>query len=310
MSRAPPRRGARREGDPSPDLRVRFSCRFGTVRSSPVRARTTTEPRLGCSSPPTATTEAAASVASRRPNREPELSGPRPWEFARRERAPAGQNCSRDARPGRSDSRGRSIATKGASVSSTPAAETRRPDEPASIAALPEVPPQHSISESVLDNLPAWTVVAAAGFRLLPRPVAHAEAALGRKARDRPGVRVHARTPDPDHGPDMGRDRRPTRCTWHGRSPRLRARDVRRRPDACNDVVLSQSPVYEPYSGASERLFGMSALEDQAAAGFLMMLEQMLVLGTAAVFLVRRHLDESSDAAAAAVEHPAHPFVA
>jgi len=74
-------------------------------------------------------------------------------------------------------------------------------------------------------------------------------------------------------------------------------------------LVLSQSSVYESYAGAGERLFGMSALEDQDAAGFLMMLEQMLVLGTAAVFLVRRHLDESSDAAAT-VEHPAHPFVA
>jgi hypothetical protein len=47
-------------------------------------------------------------------------------------------------------------------VSSTPAAETPRPENPAPIVALPEVPPQHSISESVLDNLSAWTVVAAA----------------------------------------------------------------------------------------------------------------------------------------------------
>ena len=54
------------------------------------------------------------------------------------------------------------LATKGATVSSTPAADTPRPDEPVPIAALPEVQPQHSISESVLDNLSAWTVVAAA----------------------------------------------------------------------------------------------------------------------------------------------------
>jgi cytochrome c oxidase assembly factor CtaG len=73
-------------------------------------------------------------------------------------------------------------------------------------------------------------------------------------------------------------------------------------------LVLSPSPVYDAYSGAGGRLFGMSALEDQDAAGFLMMLEQMLVLGTAAVFLVRRHLEES-EAAATVVEAPAHPFV-
>jgi hypothetical protein len=40
-----------------------------------------------------------------------------------------------------------------------------------------------------------------------------------------------------------------------------------------------------------------------------MMLEQMLVLGTAAAFLIRRHLAESSEAGAAA-EAPAHPFAA
>lgn len=48
-------------------------------------------------------------------------------------------------------------------MSSTPAAEPQRPEGPATpVAALPEVPPQHSITESVLDNLSAWTVVAAA----------------------------------------------------------------------------------------------------------------------------------------------------
>ncbi|HLG07565.1 MAG TPA: hypothetical protein VI409_02720 [Gaiellaceae bacterium] len=47
-------------------------------------------------------------------------------------------------------------------MSSTPAADTPRPDDPVPIAALPEVQPQHSISESVLDNLSAWTVIAAA----------------------------------------------------------------------------------------------------------------------------------------------------
>jgi putative membrane protein len=75
------------------------------------------------------------------------------------------------------------------------------------------------------------------------------------------------------------------------------------------ELVLSQGPLYEAYSGVGGHLFGMSALEDQDAAGLVMMVEQMLVLGTAAVFLVRRHLAESSDAAAAG-EPPGHPFAA
>jgi cytochrome c oxidase assembly factor CtaG len=74
-------------------------------------------------------------------------------------------------------------------------------------------------------------------------------------------------------------------------------------------LVLAQSALYEAYAGTGDRLFGMSALEDQHTAGFLMMLEQMLVLGTAAALLVRRHLDESSEAGAAA-EPAAHPFAA
>lgn len=53
-------------------------------------------------------------------------------------------------------------ATKGATVSSTPAAEVPRPEDPVPVVALPEVPPAQSMSESVLDNLSAWTVIAAA----------------------------------------------------------------------------------------------------------------------------------------------------
>lgn len=47
-------------------------------------------------------------------------------------------------------------------MSQTPAAETPRPPDPVPLAAVPEVPPRHSVTESVLDNLSAWTVVAAA----------------------------------------------------------------------------------------------------------------------------------------------------
>ena len=47
-------------------------------------------------------------------------------------------------------------------MSQTPAAETQPPEEPVPLAAVPEVPPRHSVTESVIDNLSAWTVVAAA----------------------------------------------------------------------------------------------------------------------------------------------------
>jgi cytochrome c oxidase assembly factor CtaG len=74
-------------------------------------------------------------------------------------------------------------------------------------------------------------------------------------------------------------------------------------------LVLAQEPLYDAYSGAGARLFGMSALEDQDTAGLTMMAEQLVALGIAAVFLVRRHLEESSEAAAAS-EPAAHPFAA
>lgn len=73
--------------------------------------------------------------------------------------------------------------------------------------------------------------------------------------------------------------------------------------------VLAQDPLYDAYSGGASRLLGMTALEDQDAAGFVMMVEQVLALGIAAAFLVRRHLEETSTAAAAA-EAPPHPFAA
>ena len=74
-------------------------------------------------------------------------------------------------------------------------------------------------------------------------------------------------------------------------------------------LVFVQRPLYDAYAGSADRVFGMTALEDQDAAGIVMMLEQMLVLGTAAAFLIRRHLAESSEAAAA-TKAPGHPFAA
>ena len=47
-------------------------------------------------------------------------------------------------------------------MTSTSAADVPRPEEPVPVSALPDVPPQHSIAESVIDNLSAWTVIAAA----------------------------------------------------------------------------------------------------------------------------------------------------
>jgi hypothetical protein len=52
--------------------------------------------------------------------------------------------------------------SKGAILTSTPATEAPQPEDPVPVAALPEVPLRPSVSESVLDNLSAWTVVAAA----------------------------------------------------------------------------------------------------------------------------------------------------
>lgn len=74
-------------------------------------------------------------------------------------------------------------------------------------------------------------------------------------------------------------------------------------------LVLTQRPLYPSYAHAGERPLGLSPLEDQDAAGFVMMLEQVVVLGLAAAFLIRRHLEEER-AAAVAARPPAHPFVA
>jgi cytochrome c oxidase assembly factor CtaG len=73
-------------------------------------------------------------------------------------------------------------------------------------------------------------------------------------------------------------------------------------------LVLAPDPVYAPYADGGERL-GMSARADQDAAGIVMMLEQLIALGLAAAFLVRRHLDEER-AQSVGREAPAHPFLA
>lgn len=47
-------------------------------------------------------------------------------------------------------------------MSQTPAAETQPPPDPVPLAAVSEAPPRPTVTESVLDNLSAWTVIAAA----------------------------------------------------------------------------------------------------------------------------------------------------
>jgi cytochrome c oxidase assembly factor CtaG len=73
-------------------------------------------------------------------------------------------------------------------------------------------------------------------------------------------------------------------------------------------LVLAPEALYEAYAGPRERLFGMSALEDQETAGLTMMVEQLVVLGAAAAVLLRRHLGETGRAAT--VDAPGHPFAA
>jgi putative membrane protein len=54
-----------------------------------------------------------------------------------------------------------------------------------------------------------------------------------------------------------------------------------------NVLLFSFSPLYEAYAAQDERLLGLSALTDQRLAGLVMMAEQIVVLGIAAVFLLR-----------------------
>jgi cytochrome c oxidase assembly factor CtaG len=51
--------------------------------------------------------------------------------------------------------------------------------------------------------------------------------------------------------------------------------------------VFGPEPYYSTYEEQPERLFGLSPLDDQKAAGVVMMVEQVLTYGVALVFLVR-----------------------
>jgi putative membrane protein len=56
-----------------------------------------------------------------------------------------------------------------------------------------------------------------------------------------------------------------------------------------NLLIFSFSPLYDAYAGQDERLLGLSALTDQRLAGLVMMVEQIVVLGLAAAFLLRAY---------------------
>ena len=74
-------------------------------------------------------------------------------------------------------------------------------------------------------------------------------------------------------------------------------------------LVVSPGPIYGAYAGVAARLFGMDALADQRGAGLTMMFVELVALGLAAGFLVRRHVHETIDAAEASAA-PEHPLVA
>jgi cytochrome c oxidase assembly factor CtaG len=57
------------------------------------------------------------------------------------------------------------------------------------------------------------------------------------------------------------------------------------------EVLLATPPLYPQYAEASGRPFGLTAAEDQARAALMMMAEQIATLGTAALLLLRAHVE-------------------
>ena len=54
-------------------------------------------------------------------------------------------------------------------------------------------------------------------------------------------------------------------------------------------LILTFTPLYPAYEDQPDRLLGLSPLGDQHLAGLVMMVEQLLTIGTCAVFLLRAH---------------------
>ena len=74
-------------------------------------------------------------------------------------------------------------------------------------------------------------------------------------------------------------------------------------------LILAEHPLFPAYALQPERLLGLSPLGDQDAAGLVMMVEQLLVLGTFAFWAIRTHLDEGERGAASlALAEERHPL--
>jgi cytochrome c oxidase assembly factor CtaG len=61
------------------------------------------------------------------------------------------------------------------------------------------------------------------------------------------------------------------------------------------ELLIAASPLYPHYTALTDRPFGLTADEDQARAGLLMMAEQIATLGTAAALLLWSHVELVSD---------------
>ena len=66
-----------------------------------------------------------------------------------------------------------------------------------------------------------------------------------------------------------------------------------------SEVLIAAAPLYPHYAAVSERPLGLTAAEDQARAGLLMMAEQIATLATAAALLLWSHVEAVADYPAA-----------
>jgi len=61
------------------------------------------------------------------------------------------------------------------------------------------------------------------------------------------------------------------------------------------ELLIAAAPLYPHYEAVADRPLGLTADEDQARAGLLMMAEQFATLGTAAALLLWRHAESVED---------------
>ena len=58
-----------------------------------------------------------------------------------------------------------------------------------------------------------------------------------------------------------------------------------------SELLIATAPLYPHYEAVTDRPLGLSAAEDQARAGLMMMAEQIATLGTAAALLLWSHVE-------------------